>query len=212
MEEPTMNFDKLLSRVLDSPLAGGAAGGLLSGGLVTALGNKQARKALGSAAKLGGVAAIGALAYAALQRYQAQQAAATAAPVTAPSPSPSGLQREAAMLVQAMISAARADGTLDETERGRIGARLREFGLAPADFDAVMREWDAPSDPHRIASLAQSEAEAAEVYAASLLAIETDHWAEQAYLRELKTALGLPAELTGMLEEDVRREAVDPAA
>ncbi len=207
-----MNFDKLLSRLLDSPLAGGAAGGLLSGGLVTALGSKNGRKALGSAAKLGGVAAIGALAYAALQRYQAQQAAPAPTPTPAPPQSASVLQREAAMLVQAMISAARADGALDEGERARIGARLREFGFASADFDAVMRQWDAPSDPHRIASLARSEAEAAEVYAASLLAIEIDHWAEQAYLRELKTALGLPEQLTGMLEADVRREAVDPAA
>jgi len=208
-----MNLDKLLSNLLNSPLASGAAGGLLSGGLVSALGSKDARKALGSAARLGGVAAIGALAYAALQRYQSQQAApqqaapAPAAPLAAPT-----LEREAAMLVQAMISAARADGTLDAAEREQISARLREFGVAPGDLDVVMGQWDAPSDPHRIASLARSEAESAEVYAASLLAIEADHWAEQAYLRELRTALKLPEALAGMLEAEVGRSAVTPAA
>jgi len=207
-----MNLDKLLSKLLDSPLAGGAAGGLLSGGLVTALGSKGGRKVLGSAAKLGGVAAVGALAYAALQRYQAQQSAPTTTPAAPPALSAPALAREAAMVVQAMISAARADGALDVAERERIAARLPELGIAPGDLDAVMREWDAPSDPHRIASLARSEAEAAEVYAASLLAIELDHWAEQAYLRELKTALRLPDELSGMLEAEVRREAAAPAA
>jgi len=207
-----MNLDKLLSSLLNSPLAGGAAGGLLSGGLVSALGNKSARKALGGAAKLGGVAAIGALAYAAVQRYQSQQAASPATPAAAPALAAPRLEREAAMLVQAMISAARADGALDESERGQISARLRESGIAAADLDAVMREWDAPSDPHRIASLAQTEAEGAEIYAASLLAIEIDHWAEQAYLRELKTALALPEELAGILEAEVKRGGVDTVA
>lgn len=205
-----MNFDSLLKKLLDSPLAGGAAGGLLSGGLIGALGNKQARKALGGAAKLGGAAAIGALAYAALQRYQAQQQAAPTAalPATrAPAALPAQLEREASIVVQAMLSAAHADGALDARERERIADRLRETGLEAAELDYVLVQFAAAADPHRIAGLAQSETEAAEIYAASLLAIDVDHWAEQAYLRELKTALKLPDALAGMLETEVKAPA-----
>lgn len=201
-----MNFEQILKKVLDSPLAGGAAGGLLSGGLIGALGSKQARRTLGGAAKLGGVAAIGALAYAALQRYQAQQADPAAAGTGASPPAalPARLEREASIVVQAMISAAQADGALDGGERARIGARLQEAGLAAAELDALLAQFATAADPHRIAALAQSEAEAAEIYAASLLAIDVDHWAEQAYLRELKTALKLPDALAGLLEAEVR--------
>lgn len=203
-----MKFDSLLKKLLDSPLAGGAAGGLLSGGLIGALGNKQARKTLGGAAKLGGAAAIGALAYAALQRYQAQQQAAASAPaIRAASAVPAQLEREASLVVQAMISAAHADGALDARERERIGERLRDAGLEAAELDYVLAQFAAAADPHRIAALAQSQAEAAEIYAASLLAIDVDHWAEQAYLRELKTALKLPDALAGMLETEVKAPA-----
>ncbi len=202
-----MNFDSVLKKLLASPLASGAAGGLLSGGLIGALGNKQARKALGGAAKLGGAAAVGALALAALQRYQAQQQEpaqtefAQARQLTAFPPT---LEREAALVVQAMISAAHADGAMDAAERARIGDRLRAAGLDDAEFDYVMTQFNAPADPHRVAALAQSEADAAEIYAASLLALDVDHWAEQAYLRELKSALNLPDALAGMVEAEIK--------
>jgi uncharacterized membrane protein YebE (DUF533 family) len=201
-----MNFDSILKKIMESPLASGAAGGLLSGGLIGALGNKHARKALGGAAKLGGAAAVGALALAALQRYQAQQAGAQ--PIAgSPAPvalTPPALEREAAIVVQAMLSAAHADGAMDATERARIGERLRAAGLDDAEFDYVMTGLNAAADPHRIAALAQSEAEAAEIYAASLLVLDVDHWAEQAYLRELKSALKLPEALAVMLEAEVK--------
>lgn len=201
-----MNFDDILKKLLASPMAGGVAGGLLSGGLLGALGNKHARKALGGAAKFGGAAAIGAVALAALQRYQAQQQAGAQAAPAAPRGLPQ-LERDASIVVQAMISAARADGMLDDIERARIGERLRDAGLGATEFDYVMAEFNAPADPHRIAALAQSEAEAAEIYAASLLALDVDHWAEQAYLQELKRALKLPDALAGMLEAEVKAPA-----
>ncbi len=197
-----MNFDSVLKKLLASPLAGGAAGGLLSGGLIGALGNKRARKALGGAVKLGGAAAVGALAYAALQRYREQQAGT---PAAAPVPlAPPLLEREAAMIVQAMLSAARADGAVDADEHARIELRLQETGLDATERDYVLKQFEAPADPHRIAALAQTETEAAEIYAASLLAIDVDHWAEQAYLRELQAALKLPDALTGILETEVK--------
>ena len=198
----------MLKKLLDSPLAAGAAGGLLSSGVLGALGNKGARKALGGAAKLGGAAAVGALALAALQRNHAQQQ--VSAPTQSGTPAQASatralpaLEREASLVVQAMISAARADGTLDAAERERIGERLRAAGLDSTEFDYVMAQFDAPAGPHRVAALAQSETEAAEIYAASLLALDVDHWAEQAYLAELKRALRLPDAMAGMLEAEV---------
>ena len=201
-----MNFDQVLKKILASPLASGAAGGLLSGGLIGALGNKQARKALGGATKLGGAAAVGALALAALQRYQAQQAGTQQPPAAAGlhTVSAPALEREASLVVQAMLSAAHADGAMDAAERARIAERLRAAGLDDTEFDYVMSALNGAADPYRIAALAQSETEAAEIYAASLLALDVDHWAEQAYLRELKSALKLPEALASMLEAEVK--------
>ena len=201
-----MNFEQVLKKILSSPLASGAAGGLLSGGLIGALGNKQARKALGGAAKLGGAAAVGALALAALQRYQAQQAGAPLPPASAGplAVSAPALEREASLVVQAMLSAAHADGSMDASERARIAERLRAAGFDDAEFDYVMSTLNGAADPHRIAALAQNETEAAEIYAASLLAVDVDHWAEQAYLRELKSGLKLPEALAAMLEAEVK--------
>ena len=56
------------------------------------------------------------------------------------------------------------------------------------------------ADPHRIAGLARSPQEASEIYLASVLAIEPDHWAEQAYLEALRKALKIEPELARQLE------------
>ena len=72
-----MSVDRILSQVLGSSaatgFAGGMAGGLASGMLTSKKGRKLGKKAL----QVGGVAALGGLAYAAYSRYRQNQSPGT---------------------------------------------------------------------------------------------------------------------------------------
>ena len=58
-----------------------------------------------------------------------------------------------------------------------------------------MAELEAPLDVRRIASLATNEAEATEIYAASLLVVDEQSLEEKGYLAMLAAALNLDPEL-----------------
>ena len=60
-------------------------------------------------------------------------------------------------------------------------------------------ELDAPLDVDRIAALAGSEAEATQIYAVSLLAIDPDNAEEKAYLAALARRLNLAPSLVDSL-------------
>jgi uncharacterized membrane protein YebE (DUF533 family) len=115
-----VDMNKLLGQLLGSGAAGGFAGGLASGMLTSKSGRKLGKETL----KMGGIAAVGALAYAAYQRYSSGSGKGTrpdALPETAGaalSPAPEGSAfmppksdlagRDALglILVRAMIAAA----------------------------------------------------------------------------------------------------------
>lgn len=126
--------------------------------------------------------------------------AASAARFLPPVEDDQGADDLAAHVVAAMISAARADGVLDAAEQQLIHAQLQEAELDATQKAHLLDLMHQPADPHRIAGLAGSPEEGAELYLASALAIEPDHWAEQAYLRELRNALGLDESLARELE------------
>ena len=100
------------------------------------LGSKMGRELAGEAVKIGGMAVIGGLAYKAYSDWQAKQAgqsrAAPAMPAQLPPPPtnspfmPKGDEAEnrARLLVTAMISAAKADGYIDQAEQEQIFGRL----------------------------------------------------------------------------------------
>ncbi|TVQ56264.1 MAG: tellurite resistance TerB family protein [Rhodobacteraceae bacterium] len=157
---------------------GAAVGALLGGGTGAARG----------AAGGGAMAILGALAYNALKTYAAQEGA--------PAPAPETAAREATspeaerLVLRAMIAAAKADGHVDAREMDRIVGRLSEAGEAERRF--VMAEMAAPIDVAALAAEATSPQLAAEVYAASLLAVDIDTDAERDHLRALAAALRLP--------------------
>jgi uncharacterized membrane protein YebE (DUF533 family) len=95
------------------------------------------------------------------------------------------------ILLQAMISAAKADGQIDGREMERILSKLDEAGADQEAKDFVLAEMRRPLDLETLAAQADTPEVAAQVYAASLLAIEVDTPAEQAYLDRLAGALGL---------------------
>jgi uncharacterized membrane protein YebE (DUF533 family) len=187
--------------------AGAATGGAL--GLL--LGSKRGRRFGGKALKLGSVAALGVLAYKAYETWQAKEQAQSgqrqgAAPPPAELPrtvnllpAPEVEQHSLAML-KSMVAAAKADGHLDERERGLVEAELGRL-----QADASTRRWfedelRRPLDPAEVARAAGSPEMAAEMYLASLLVADDTSYMERAYLDELARQLKLPEGLKVELE------------
>jgi uncharacterized membrane protein YebE (DUF533 family) len=111
-------------------------------------------------------------------------------PPFVPPAAPAGEER-ARLLIIAMVSAAKADGTIDPQERERILGRLAERGAGDAELSFLDEEMARPSDTERLISQVHDRVLAAEIYAASLLAIDPDTPAEKAYLATLAARLNL---------------------
>lgn len=218
-------IDALLSGVQDMTKGGGVGGlaaqakdawgnqstltkGAIAGGLLGVLMSGNARKLVGTGVQVGGAALVGALAYRAYQDWKdgKQPSAAATSPAALPPPSPAFLPQSAAdmedlslRLVQAMVAATKADGHVTSAERARIKAQLPNLGLGEEAQALIAAEIDAPFDVSRIAALAHSPEEAAEVYAASLLVIDPEAPAEKGYLAMLAARLNLDAGLVAHL-------------
>src|SRR5690606_601383 len=156
----------------DNPLAAGALAAVL-------LGTGTGRKVTGSALKIGGLAAVAGLAYKAYQNYQNGSEPGTAAggsePVLLPPPSdtpfdpaqaPQGETEFALVIVRAMISAARADGHIDDDERARIADKLRLSGVGEEAERFLMDELEKPVDLDALCAAAKNDAQKAELYTA----------------------------------------------
>lgn len=204
-----------------SGFPGGLAGGAAAGGLVALmLGSKKARKFGGKALTYGGMAAVGGLAYKAYSNYKQNQQAPQpqttqqnhAAPVrsvppapirsVAPPPVDSGFdpaqlqdQRGNDLrlgLIQAMISAAKADGHIDAAENAEIRQQIEATNLASDEKGFLFDQLNANSDPIAIANLARDETQASELFLASALTIDIDTPEESRYMERLGDALRLP--------------------
>jgi uncharacterized membrane protein YebE (DUF533 family) len=90
-----------------------------------------------------------------------------------------------------MISAAKADGQIDQAEMQRITEKLQEAGADQEARNFVLEEMGRPLDLDRIIRGVGDQEVGAQVYAASLLSIEVDTAAEQEYLRRLAEGLQL---------------------
>ncbi|HSF63105.1 MAG TPA: tellurite resistance TerB family protein [Paracoccaceae bacterium] len=202
-----------IARQAQSALSGQSAltKGAIAGGLLgVLLGGKDTRRLAGSALKVGGAALVGGLAYKAWTDWQAgkqAQAAAPDTPVALPAPEgtaflpsdPGAADDLSTRLLQAMVAAAKADGHVTAMERRRIGTQLDTLGLGPEAQALITDELDAPLDVGRIAGLARTPEEAAEVYAASLLVVDPEAPAEKGYLAMLAARLQLDPGLVSHL-------------
>ena len=102
-----------------------------------------------------------------------------------------------------MIAAAKADGLVDAEEQKRIFEKVGSLDLDPDDKAFLMDQFTAPLDVDWLARSAREPEVAAEVYAASLLAIDPDHPAERAYLQMLAARLGLADDLVAEIRQTV---------
>lgn len=145
------------------------------------------------AARGGAMAMLGTLALAALKNAQARRSgaspmAAAAAPEEVAAVTAPGNER---LLLQAMISAAKADGQIDQQEMQQLVGRVSEGSVTDEEKRFVLEQMAAPVDVAGLAAQVTSPAQAAQVYAAALMAIVNDNEAERQFLRDLARALQL---------------------
>ena len=109
------------------------------------------------------------------------------------------LERGAMLALRAMIAASKADGQIDQRERERILDKLKDAGADEDTRKFVAREAAEPLDIDNLVRDVRDQQTAAQVYAASLLAINVDTSAERAYLRDLSRKLGLDDQVVASL-------------
>ena len=228
MGTASAGIDKAATAAKSGSMPGGLLGGAAAGGLAAMLlTNKKARKMGGAAIKYGGMAAVGGIAYKAWRAHKENQNTAQTAPATSnqsfhsdssnalpnvPKGSIFDLAEEKPtvqgedmrlVLIRAMISAAKADGHIDATERTRIEQQIKDLSIGKAEQQFLVEQLRAASDPITIARLSENEEQATEIYLVSLLAVDIDTEEERRYLDRLGDALHLPTDLRQNIEYEV---------
>lgn len=177
-----------LGDLLGSVLSGGRTSGASSGGGSTA-----------------GMAILATIAMAALKNWtdkRREQASMGAAAGFAPEELETMTAPDTeALILRAMVSAAKADGQIEEDEVQRIVGKVGADGLSEEEKQFLITELRAPLDLAALVADVPNEMVAAEVYAASLLAIKLDTQEEVAYLRQLAQALRLDGATVARLHQ-----------
>ncbi len=105
----------------------------------------------------------------------------------------------AKLLIAAMVTAAKSDGHIDEEEQKAMLAHGENLALSPEEQSLLFAEMGRPFDMEPIVAGARSPEVAAEVYAASIVAVGTPSPAETAYLKTLASRLQLPDDVVSSL-------------
>lgn len=180
--------------------------GALGGGIIGMLmGSKKTKKMGKTALKVGGAAALGALAYKVYNDYQSKQSGDTensssTSQISEPEQFDANDNMHNILIIKAMIAAAKADGHVDEQEMAQIEETLQGIGADESVRTLVQNELNKPLDPAEIAQLARSPEQASEIYLASLVVSDEQNFMEKAYLQELAKQLQLAPEVTQQLE------------
>ncbi|HEB78786.1 MAG TPA: tellurite resistance TerB family protein [Methylothermaceae bacterium] len=176
---------------------GAAAGGLLA----LLLGTKGGRKLAGTAVKLGGLAALGGLAYKTFQSWHGVRSTRPEEPgVPVSQLEGEAAEKRAQVLLKAMIAAAKADGHVDDQERGKILDQAKALGIDQETIQFIEQQLQAPVDAQAIAAEADSRETAAEIYLLSRMIIDVANDQEKQYLQQLAGALGLEQDFLAQLE------------
>jgi len=163
-------------------LLGGLAGAAGAGGLMAGLGGSTSGKPEREEADFGAVLN--------------SQFDANPTPAIQPSQDQEVL---AALMIAAMIQAAKSDGTFDQAEREKLLSHLGDVDAEEAAF--VNARMDAPVDVDGLVAQTPDGMEA-QVYAMSLLAIDLDTQDEAQYLHQLAKGYGMkPAAVNEIHEQ-----------
>lgn len=186
-------------------LLSGAGGGALAAGAMSLLRGKGARGMGGKALTYGGLAALGVLAYKAFENWQASQGqAGRAEPQTIDRLPETEAEVHSEAILRALVAAAKADGHVDERERELIEGEFSKMGTDQDLQRWLHAELNKPLDPAEVARAARTPEIAAEMYIASVMLVDQEHFMERAYLDELARQLKLEPGLKAELENQVR--------
>lgn len=116
---------------------------------------------------------------------------------------PGGLSADALArrMIQVMIAAAHADGTLDEAEEKAILDRLRGADLDGEEKMFLVDELHRPKSIDELTGGIEDRSTAEAMYMLAVAAIEVDTEAERSWLDELGARLGLSPEVKRFIEE-----------
>jgi len=183
----------------DAKIDGLKKGALAAGGLAFLLGTRSGRRLTGSALKIGGLAALGGVAYQAYKNWQgADQNVRPVHELVG-----SDADTRSRLLLRAMVAAAKADGHIDADEQMRIEAEIEKMGLERVDVELLKDEIRRPLDTDALAAAVPDKEAAAEVYLLSRVIVDAQNDVEKAYLQELAWKLGLKPEEVDSLESQL---------
>lgn len=189
----------------DATLDGMKKGAIAAGALALMLGTKSGRQLSGAALKLGSLAALGGIAWKAWQNTQENKPTEDAVePKAIEYTSIDKLEGEAAneramILIKAMIAVAKADGKMDDDEKGIINREIKRLGLDTKLEDVMQAGAVTPLSAKSVAKMADSEEVAAEIYLVSIMVADHENIRESGYINQLAEALDLPADLVDEL-------------
>lgn len=189
----------------------GALGGLLAG--------RANGKFTDTAARLGGLAALGGLAWYAYRQYLTSKGRAPAPPLLQnfdpppeatkqllPAPeNAAAKEAHAKLILRCMIAAAKADGKVDADERAKIFERL---GLVPLNEDEqlfLFTELSQPVNLDALAAAADTPEKALQAYTAAVIAVDPDTPAERDFLSALAAKLKIDPDLA----QQIRKTAAE---
>lgn len=113
------------------------------------------------------------------------------------------LNNTAELVIKGMMNVAKADGQVSADEIQRIVGKLREAGME-GDAEAwIMAELRKPLDLDAFMAEIPNQEVAAQVYAASLLAVEVDTPQEKAYLTDFATKAGIVGTVAQAIQTSV---------
>lgn len=111
------------------------------------------------------------------------------------------LEQTAELVIKGMINVAKSDGQVSADEIQRIVGKLKEAGMQ-GDAEAwILAELRKPLDLDAFAAEIPNREVAAQVYAASLLAVEVDTPQERAYLTDLAQKTGIAGPVAQQIQQ-----------
>lgn len=177
---------------------------IAAAGIGALLGALTGKSQSTTANSLGGgmMGLLGMMAYKALKNSMGgTSGAAASAAQTYAQPTPQQQASDAEIIITAMIDAAKADGQVDSQEFSKITSSLKSNGMGQEGMNYVIKKLQGPMETAKIVAAVKGRPElAAQVYSASLMAIEVDTEAERKYLTKLGKAMGLSNEIMQNLE------------
>lgn len=106
------------------------------------------------------------------------------------------------IILRAMITAANADGHIDESERQRIYDQVDNLELSMQDKAGLFDELRSPLSLEQLVAAVPNSETAVEVYAASVMAIDEQQAQSQHYLNRLATSMMIPRELVDAVHQE----------